>query len=133
MTPTDNDSGDDKRSNAYLEQRVTELEELASDLYDRVERLEDESSPTTESNRSVENDAEPDYSELEFVDRFDQDVLTTLDEETVYKHNTIKRKYRRHTRISDPSTARNRAKTLIENTDLFEPYNGRVRFLGVGK
>jgi len=133
MTATDNDSGNDTRSNAYLEQRVSHLEELVSVLHERVERLEDDSPSPAESNRSVENDTEPDYSEFGLIDDRDQAVLTTLDVGETYKFNTIRRKYRFQGDVTTPGIARYRAETLTENRDLFEPFNGRFRFLGVGK
>jgi hypothetical protein len=129
MTATDNDSGNDNRSSVHLEQRVSHLERLVSVLHERVERLEDGSSSATESNCP----AEPDYSELEGIDKRDQVVLTTLDEGAVYKYNAIRRKYRYQADVTGPDIARHRTETLIEDTDLFEPVNDRVRFLGVGK
>jgi hypothetical protein len=133
MTPTDNDSGNDNRSSVHLEQRVSHLERLVSVLHERVERLEDGSSSATESNRPVENDTEPDYSELEFIDKVDRDVLMTLDEGAVYRFNTIRTKYRQQASVASSGTAHHLAETLIEETELFERVNGRVRFLGVGK
>lgn len=71
-------------------------------------------------------------SETQAFDRYDEQVIKTLQENHWYKGYVLKDKYKEYTEINRDSTAKRRAKNLT-STDAFETLgHGKFLFKGVG-
>lgn len=65
-----------------------------------------------------------------YIDRYDVEVVSRMDIETIYHIETIRKAYKEYTEISRDRTAKERTESLVKSPAFENTGIGRFRYIG---